>query len=213
MKYIILLALIIEITSFTNEETTTWNYLVNAGLTKAGAAGLMGNLKGESGVKSVYYENSYKKRIGMTDQEYVDKVNNGEYSEYNFVHDNVGFGIALWTYHTRKQNLYNACHGKIGDLNCQLEYLVKELKTYYSTLYRTLTSSNDIIVCTRKVVLTFERASYNVQKRRISYAQAYYNAFAGVKSTENSKDETTKKPPIIRPPQHSSISTTKPLIR
>ena len=113
----------------------------------------------------------------------------------------------------RKQYLYYLCGGKIGDWNCQLEYLVKELKTYYSTLYRTLTSSNDIIVCTRKVVLTFERASKKKKKRRISYAQAYYNAFAGVKSTENSKDETTKKSPIIWPPQHSSIPTTKPLIR
>ena len=32
-----------------------------------------------------------KKKIGMTDQEYVDKVNNGEYSEYNFIHDQAGF--------------------------------------------------------------------------------------------------------------------------
>ena len=56
MKYIILLALIIEITSFTDDEKTTWNFLIKAGLTKEGAAGLMGNLKGDSGVKSVIYE-------------------------------------------------------------------------------------------------------------------------------------------------------------
>ncbi len=137
----------------------------------------------------------------MTDQEYVDKVNNGEYSEYNFIHDQAGFGLALWCYHVRKKNLYNACRGKIGDLNCQLEYLIKELKTYYHTLYLTLTSSNDIIVCTRKVLYDFERGAYNSQKRRISYAQDYYNAFAGEKSTEiptkSPKDAPTKKPPIV----------------
>lgn len=48
MKYIILLALIIEIASFTNDEKSTWKYLIGAGLTKAGAAGMMGNLKAES---------------------------------------------------------------------------------------------------------------------------------------------------------------------
>ena len=63
MKYIILLALIIEIASFTGEETTTWNYLVGQGLTKAGAAGMMGNLKAESGVRSVIYEHSKKRKL------------------------------------------------------------------------------------------------------------------------------------------------------
>ena len=62
MKYIILLALIIEIASFTNDEKSTWKYLIGAGLTKAGAAGMMGNLKAESGVKSVVYEHSKKRK-------------------------------------------------------------------------------------------------------------------------------------------------------
>ena len=63
MKYIILLALIIEITSFTDEEKTAWNFLIKAGLTKEGTAGLMGNLKGDSGVKSVIYEKAFKKKL------------------------------------------------------------------------------------------------------------------------------------------------------
>ena len=121
MKYIILLVLIIEIASLTSEEEATiFNYLVEHGLTEAGAAGLMGYLKGESDINSAIYENSKKKRIGLSDQEYINRVNNGQYSEYNFVHDGAGFGIAQWTYHVRKQELLNACRGRIGDLNCQL---------------------------------------------------------------------------------------------
>ena len=59
MKYLILLALIIEIASLTNEEEAyVFNYLVEHGLTEAGAAGLMGNLKAESGMNSAIYENA-----------------------------------------------------------------------------------------------------------------------------------------------------------
>ena len=77
MKYILLLALILGAYSQTAYERQVWNYLVGAGLTKAGAAGLMGNLKAESGIQSASYENAYKSKIGLTDQQYVDRVNSG----------------------------------------------------------------------------------------------------------------------------------------
>ena len=63
MKYILLIALILGISSFSADENTVWHHLRNAGLTKAGAAGLMGNLKAESGIRSVIYENAYKKKL------------------------------------------------------------------------------------------------------------------------------------------------------
>ena len=49
MKYILFIALILGISTFSANENKVWNYLRNQGLTKAGAAGLMGNLKAESG--------------------------------------------------------------------------------------------------------------------------------------------------------------------
>ena len=69
-----------------------WDFLKDNGLTDAGAAGLMDNLYAESKLESVIYENKYKNSIGLTDQEYVDKVNDGTYT--NFVKDKVGFGLA-----------------------------------------------------------------------------------------------------------------------
>jgi hypothetical protein len=183
MKYIILLALIIEIASLTSEEEAyIFNYFVEHGLTEAGAAGLMANLKAESNMNSVIYEHSKKKRIGLSDQEYVNRVNNGQYSEYNFVHDSAGFGLAQWTYYSRKQNLLNACRGRIGDLNCQLGFLMSELRNSYRGVYNTLTSSNDVRTCAVKVLLDFERPAnqgIGVQNTRTSYAQTYYNGFAG----------------------------------
>ena len=84
----------------------------------------MGNLKAVSRVRNILYEESYKKKLGWSNQEYADKVNNGEYSENDFVNDKIGFGWSQWTYHTRKKALYDNCKGKIGNLKCQLEYLV-----------------------------------------------------------------------------------------
>lgn len=182
MKYILLIALILGISSFTQNEQTVWNYLIRAGLTKAGTAGLMGNLKAESGVRSVIYENSYKKKIGLTDQEYVDRVNNGQYSESQFVKDRVGFGLAQWTYHTRKQALYNACKGRIGSLDCQLDYLVAELQKSYSGVNKLLRSSNSVRDCAVKVLLDFEnpaRKDETVKNKRTSYANEYYKGLGG----------------------------------
>ena len=65
-------------------------------------------------MESAIYEDSYKKKVGLSNQEYVNRVNDGRYSEYKFVHDSVGFGLAQWTYWTRKQSLFNYCKGKIG---------------------------------------------------------------------------------------------------
>lgn len=41
-----------------------WNYLKAAGLSDCGAAGLMGNLKAESGLNPMNLQNSYEKKLG-----------------------------------------------------------------------------------------------------------------------------------------------------
>ena len=111
--------------------------------TKAGATGIMGNLYAESGLNPRVYERSKHKKIGLIAGEYIRKTNDGSYK--NFVNDKAGFGLAQWTYHTRKQALLNMCKGKIGDINCQLSYLVKELSGY-KKLYSILKSTKDVIL-------------------------------------------------------------------
>ena len=180
MKYILFIALILGISTFSANENKVWNYLRGQGLTKAGAAGLMGNLKAESGIRSVVYQDSYKGRMGWTDQQYVDKVNSGAYSEHSFVHDAIGFGLAQWTYYTRKQALYNMCKGKIGSMDCQLKYLIAELKTYFSGVNKLLRSSNNVRECALQVLFKFEAPAdqgTSVQNYRAGLAQTYYNGY------------------------------------
>ena len=82
MKYAVLLILIFGVFCATENEKIVWKFLKKEGLTDEGAAGLMGNLQVESNVRSVIYENIFKDRLGLTDQQYVDKVNDGSYAKY-----------------------------------------------------------------------------------------------------------------------------------
>ena len=177
MKYIFVLFFKLVISSFTSNEKTVWNYLIKQGLTNAGAAGLMGNLKADSSVRSILYEESFKKKLGWSNQEYVDKVNNCEYSENDFVHDKIGFGLAQQIYPTRKRALYNKFKGKIEILKCQLEYFVDELKNNYSEVNELLRSSNDVKECTIKVLTDFEnpkRQDFSVGNYRTKLSNKIY---------------------------------------
>jgi len=154
---------------------------MNSGFTKEGTAGLMGNLKSESQLESARYQDSYKRKIGLSDQEYVDRVNNGRYSQHNFVHDAAGFGIAQWTYYTRKQNLFNYCRGKIGDLICQLNFMISELSSSYRGVYNLLKTSHNIRECTLQVLFKYEQPQDQgpkAQNERTNNANNFYNIFA-----------------------------------
>ena len=92
------------------KERIIWDYFKNKGLTDCGIAGLMGNLYAESGLNSTNLQNVYEKQLGMTDTEYTAAVDNGTYT--NFIKDSAGYGLAQWTYWSRKQALFNFCKGK-----------------------------------------------------------------------------------------------------
>ena len=86
----------------TNEERI-WNYLRSAGLNACGAAGLMGNLYAESGLIPTNLQNTCEKKLGYTDAAYTAAVDRGAYT--NFAKDSAGYGLAQWTYWSRKQSL------------------------------------------------------------------------------------------------------------
>lgn len=163
-----------------NEEKI-WKFLKSKGFTDFGVAGLMGNLYAESGLSPINLQNSYEKKLNFTDQSYTQAVDNGSYT--NFVKDAAGYGLAQWTYWSRKQNLLNYAQsvGKsIGDLDMQLEFLCKELSGY-SVVWKTLQSATSVFEASNAVLLQYERPanqSEAVQNKRASYGQAYYDKFA-----------------------------------
>lgn len=86
----------------------------------------MGNLYAESGLIPTNLQNSYEKKLKMTDSEYTYAVDSKRYK--NFIKDGAGYGLAQWTFWTRKQNLLQFCQNKgksIGDLNTQLDFYIR----------------------------------------------------------------------------------------
>lgn len=112
-----------------------WDYLMEKLGNPFGVAGLMGNLYAESGLRPNNLQNNCEKKLGMTDEEYTQKVDDGSYTE--FVYDCAGYGIAQWTHWRRKANLYVSAKSagcSIGDLDMQLDFLWEELQSYSEVL-------------------------------------------------------------------------------
>ncbi len=166
-----------------NTEEKIWSYLKGQGLTDAGTAGLMGNLYAESGLRANNLQNSYEGKLGMADAEYTELVDNGGYT--NFARDSAGYGLCQWTYWSRKEALlaYAKAAGKsIGDLEMQLDFLMKELSTGYMVVLTTLKTATSVRAASDAVMLQFERPadqSETAKARRASYGQKYFDKFAG----------------------------------
>lgn len=174
-----------------NNEEKIWNYLKTKGLNNFGISGLMGNLFCESGLKSINLENTYEKKLGMTDAAYCNAVDNGTYT--NFVYDSAGWGICQWTYWSRKKAFYTFVKSKnrsIGDLETQLDFLCKELSESYKYVLNTLKTAQSVLEASNAVLLKFEcpaDQSVAVQNKRAAYGQNYYNKYAtnGNKESES----------------------------
>lgn len=178
----------------TTNEQKIWNYLIAHGLTPCGAAGLMGNLYAESGLSPTNLQNTYEKKLGYTDAAYTAAVDSGAYT--NFTRDSAGYGLAQWTYWSRKQNLLDFAKnaGKsIGDLETQLEFLLKELTSY--GLLATLKSASSVREASDLILLKFEKPadqSEAAKTRRAGYGQTYYDKYAKEVSTVGFTMRTTK---------------------
>lgn len=158
-----------------------WKFLKQKGFSDAGAAGAMGNMNAESGLQSNNLENTGNTRLSMSDAQYTAAVDNGTYK--NFVHDSFGFGICQWTFYSRKQALLNFCEQKnksVGDLTTQLEFFVKELQQSFSSVYKTLITSNDVKECSDAMLFKFEApaAASSKSTQRYNMSMTYYNKFA-----------------------------------
>lgn len=170
-----------------NTERKIWNFLRCRGLSPAGAAGLMGNLYAESALNPMNLQNSFEEKLGLKDIEYVVAVDSGLYS--NFVRDSAGFGLAQWTYWTRKEALLNYAKkvgASIGDLEMQLNFLFQELKGY-TAVYEVLRTAKTVQEASNIVLTKYERPanmSAAVKAKRASYGQAYYDYYTSTREED-----------------------------
>lgn len=171
-----------------------WNYLIGAGLNAYGAAGLLGNLEAESGLNPKNLENLCERRLKeagksyCTDETYTAAVDAGQISRAEFLNPlpgkQYGYGLAQWTSAGRKAGLYDLAKSKgvsIGDLEMQLEFLIKELSTSYKGVFSVLKTAASVKAASDKVLTGFERPadqSEAVKTKRAGYGQKYYDKYA-----------------------------------
>ena len=159
-------------------EKIIWNFLRDKGLNDYAIAGIMGNIYAESGLIANNLQNSYEKKLGYDDTGYTAAVDNGKYK--NFVRDSAGYGLAQWTYWSRKEGLYNYAkkvNKSIGDTVMQCEYLWTELSNSYKTLLSKLKTVNNVRSASDMFLLEFERPadkSEAVKVKRAGYGNDFY---------------------------------------
>ena len=157
-----------------------WDFLYDKLKNPYGTAALMGNLFVESKLKSVYLQSSYSKKLGLSSEEYTLNVDNGSYT--NFVQDKAGYGLAQWTYWSRKEKLFNFAKSQnksVGDLEMQLNYLWTELQGY-KTVMNALLNAKSIREASDVVVKRYENPEHQEEEyleNRAEYGRQFYNQF------------------------------------
>lgn len=168
-----------------NDEEKIWNYLSEKIGNNYGTAGLMGNLYAESALSSINLQDTFNKKLGYSDKDYTDAVDNGSYN--NFIKDSAGYGLAQWTYWSRKQSLYNHVKSKnksIGDLKCQLDYLMDELTKDFKNVLSSLENATSVREASDIVLTKFEQPANQgtkVQEERAKYGQIYYDKYVATR--------------------------------
>ena len=164
-------------------ESRIWSVLLDlTGGNAFGAAGLMGNLFAESALNPRNLQQSFEKKLGYTDDSYTEAVDSGAYD--NFAYDGAGYGLAQWTYWSRKDALLSWARDymtSVGDLDTQLDFLIWELLTLYNDVLNALKSAKSVRAASDAVLTGYERPKDQSEKartKRAEYGQRYYDTYA-----------------------------------
>ena len=152
----------------TEIEKQIWNYFINNNCSQFGTSALLGYFFSESGLEYDSYEKDYHEEIGLTDQEYIDQVNNGIYT--HFSDDHAGFGLAQWNLNTKKNDLLKKCFGMIGNLNCQLNFIYDEFTKIYIDLWKILKTCTNLRYCIEQILTLYQNTkTYSLEKKNEIY--------------------------------------------
>lgn len=178
-----------------------------------GAAGAMGNIEAESGLRANNLQNSVEKRLGMTDEEYTAAVDNGSYVD--FCTDRGGYGLCQWTSAGRKTGLLNFAKSKgvsIGNEDMQIEWLLHELRTSYKGVLSALKGAKTVKEASDVFMCKFERPANQSDANKAARAargMKYYEMYAGKEKTMSNSSlvSYTKISPNRTSPRNHRIDT------
>ena len=150
-----------------------WHGLMAEINNEIGVAALMGNLQAESGLIPYRVQGDFSSGYTYS----INFVNNGP--------NGGGYGLAQWTFYTRKQAMYNMMQQmgvSIGDTNLAITFLLHELNTDFSGVMATLKVATSIRQASDKVLHDFENPSDQseaVEILRASLGSAIYEELTG----------------------------------
>lgn len=131
----------------------------------------MGNLERESGFIASNVQNG----MGYSDEAYVNGIKNGTISREQFINDSRGFGIAQWTYSTRKAALYDALGPEnIDNLSMQLDFMCNEMG---SNLRNSMMNATNPAAAAQTFHNVYERSADSSTRNRENSAANIYNRF------------------------------------
>lgn len=162
-----------------------WDFFMSEGRihNEIGVSCLMGNFEDESGNLPYRVQGDIGDPTYAKSHAYTNSVDGGMITEQTFVNDSKGYGLAQWTYSSRKQGLYNLKKTKsvsIADCIMQCEYCMQELTTGYAGVLTALQNATDFATASNIVLHNYESPadqSATVENERIAFSKAIYEQF------------------------------------
>lgn len=161
-------------------EERIWNVLSEYLHNPYGVAGVMGNLYAESALNPKNLQGYYEKKLGMDDETYTKAVDDGSYADFD--KDAAGYGLAQWTYPTRKRALLDYAKSRktsIGDPEMQIDFLLLELGQFPKVV-SVLKNAKSVREASDSFMLDYEKPSTkseNARAARAEYGEMFYKKY------------------------------------
>ena len=156
------------------------------GCTKEALCALLAQIQVESLFNEKNLEDTANRKLGISDQEYVQRVDNGTYT--NFVYDGFGFGLFQVTFYTRKRKFLDWMRARglsIGNLEGQVAFIWYEMKSDFGGIWKKMLSSTDLYALTKELLYTWENPNEKTNNLivRYKYAQEWMSKVDNFSST------------------------------
>lgn len=171
-----------------------WKRCREAGMTDAGAAGVLGNVQAESG----FVPNNVENRCRMSDAEYTALVDAGKYKDFETDEGKYyGYGLFQHTFPSRKHELLQMARERgvsISDPDVQIDLMLRELPRDYPATWALLRSTQSADDAAKCFMLNFEKPA-DQSDDAIKYRQGLARALlAEMKNQSTDKPEPETQP-------------------
>lgn len=152
-------------------------------------AGWMANLYAESWILPFRKQGDFTATFAPS-HEYTNNIDTGVISKDTFIHDGIGYGLAQWTFYSRKEGMYDFWNTdeyrggevSIGSWNFNMAWFKKELLSPgYVGIYNHMLTVTDVYSAADYVLEVYERPADipGTKPYRRELASFYYEKYTG----------------------------------